>query len=230
MHPVLFSTPYFTVYSYGVAMALAMLLAWGLTSRLAARSSYPPEEASDILFILFAAGVAGARLFYVFQHPDQYAGRWQAVFLLQEGGLVWYGGFIGAVFAAALYTRVKRLSALEWADFFSPILPLAHAVGRLGCFFNGCCVGKGGHAVQLYESALLAALSAWLFFLFFRKRTDGEIFARYLVGYGTVRFALEFLRADQIPWMGLTLPQWISAACVLSGLLLYRFVRSHDPR
>jgi phosphatidylglycerol---prolipoprotein diacylglyceryl transferase len=225
MHPVLLKTDAFTIYSYGVCMALAAAAAWFLVARLAKKSGYPPGQATDILFLLFVTGVVGARVFYVLQHPSEFEGRWQAAFLLQEGGLVWYGGFIGAVISGWVYAHFKKMSVFYWADLFCPVLPLAHAIGRVGCWLNGCCFGRWEQPVQLYEAALLLVLSAGLFRLFDKRKHHGEVFAAYLAGYGVLRFLLEFLRGDQQPLAVLTLPQWISAGCVLAGLWLYSRVR-----
>ncbi len=221
MHPILLKTPYFTIYSYGLCMAVAVMLAWVLSSRLARRAPYSSSQAADLLFVLFFSGVIGARLFYVLQHPSEYMGRWHAMFFLQEGGLVWYGGFIGAVACGMLYARWRGIPILPWADLFSPALALSQAVGRFGCWLNGCCFGRDGHAVQLYEAAALVALSLFLFARFTRRKIEGEVFAFYLIGYGLARFALEFLRGDQTAYMGLTLPQWISFCAVIFGSWLY---------
>jgi phosphatidylglycerol:prolipoprotein diacylglycerol transferase len=226
MHPVLFETSHFTIYSYGVCVALAVTLAWALTVRLARGGSYPVGQATDLLFVAFAGGLAGARFFYVLQHPGEYAGRWHAVFFLQEGGLVWYGGFLGAVACAALTARLRGLPILPWADLFAPVIPLAHAVGRVGCYLNGCCFGKAGLPVQLYEAGLLVALSLFLIAIFFRRTKNGEVFGYYLAGYGQLRFALEFLRGDQPVWFVLTLAQWISLLLIGAGLWLLARART----
>ena len=228
MHPVLFKSAHFTLYSYGLCVALAMTLAWVLAAWFARRFSYSATEATDLLFVVFVTGIAGARLFYAFQHPEEYAGRWQAVFFLQEGGLVWYGGFLLAVACTMALAGLRRMPVLAWADFFSPILAVSHGVGRIGCFLNGCCLGKNGHPVQLYETALSVALSFFLFARFSRRKKEGEIFGLYLVGYGCLRFTLEFLRADQRIVSGLTIPQWISLALAGAGLfILSPLFRSH---
>ncbi len=225
MHPALLKTPYFTVYSYGFCMALAVMLAWLISSRLARRPSYSVSQAADLLFIFFVAGIAGARLFYVLQHPSEFTGRWVAVFFLQEGGLVWYGGFIGGVVCGVFYMRLRRIPILPWADLFSPVLALSQAVGRVGCYLNGCCFGRDGHAVQLYESTFLAVLSVFLFLRFIRRKMNGEVFVLYLMGYGSARFALEFLRGDQSSYGGLTLPQWVSLCLVTFGIGFYGYLR-----
>ena len=225
MYPILLKTPYFTIYSYGLCMALAVMLAWLISSRLSQRPPHSSSTAMDLLFIFFISGIFGARFFYVLQHPSEYAAHPQAAFFLQEGGLVWYGGFLGAVSCGALFMKWRRLPILPWADFFSPILALSQAVGRVGCYLNGCCFGREGHAVQLYEATILMAISLALFVRFFRRKIDGEVFAFYLICYGTARFALEFLRGDQTAYGGLTLPQWISLGALFFGTGLYGYLR-----
>jgi phosphatidylglycerol---prolipoprotein diacylglyceryl transferase len=104
-------------------------------------------------------------------------------------------------------------------------LPLGQAVGRLGCFLNGCCLGEpwdgpwavtmagaARHPAQLYEAALDLLLAGALWVTRLRPRPEGNLFRRYLVGYALIRFGLEPLRGDNghTLW-GLTLVQW---ACV----------------
>ena len=232
MYPVLLKTPYFTIYSYGFCMALAVLLAWFISSKLSQHfsnrqtgSPYSASTATDLLFVFFASGIAGARLFYVLQHPGEYAGRWQAVLFLQEGGLVWYGGFLGGVACGLLYMKQRRIPILVWADLFAPVLALSHAVGRVGCYLNGCCYGRDGYPVQIYEAVLLCTISALLFVRLFRQKKEGEIFALYLIAYGLLRFGLEFFRGDQTAYAGLTLPQWISLCVFIFGVRLYGNIR-----
>lgn len=217
MHPILFSRGSFTVYSYGFCVALAMILSIFLVRCLARRGPYSVQAATDLVFFIFIGGILGARLFYVAQHWTDYQDRLLTVFFLQEGGLVWYGGFLGAVLAVILAVRSRGESALVWADHFSPVIALGHAVGRIGCFLNGCCYGKADRPVQLYESFSLVILSVFLFACFFRKRRMGVTFGSYLLGYGFIRFCLEFLRGDQQPLAGLTIPQWISLGCIAAG-------------
>ena len=232
MHPVLLKTPYFTIYSYGLCMAFAVLLAWLISTRLARRLSgqqtdvsYSATRAADLLFIFFIAGIAGARLFYALQHPSEFTGRWIAVFFFQEGGLVFYGGLIAGVACGVIYMRLRRIPVFPWADLFSPVLVLSQAVGRVGCYLNGCCFGRNGHAVQLYEASFLIVFSIFLFIRLFRQKMHGEVFVLYLIGYGSARFALEFFRGDQTSYAGMTSPQWVSLCLVAFGIGLYGYLR-----
>ena len=225
MHPVLFQSHGVTIYSYGFCVALAVTLAFIISVRRAARKNLSDSTAIDLLFVVFIAGVVGARIFYVLQHWADYGSRWAAIFWIQEGGLVWYGGFIFAGLAGWCYCRRYRLSVLAWADFFAPTLALAHGVGRIGCFLNGCCYGKNGLSTQLYEASGLLALSAFIFWVTFKKTRAGEATAWYLVLYGALRFGVEFFRGDQSLAVFLTIPQWISICLFLLGLYLMKKAR-----
>lgn len=226
MHPVLLEWGSVTLYSYGLFVALAVGAAFLYTQKRA-----PSGVGGDLLFILFIGGIVGARLFYVLQHWGDYAGRSLRIFWIAEGGLVWYGGFLGAILAGGFYAKIKRESVWKWADFFSPVLPLSQGIGRAGCYLNGCCYGKfwadgvTRHPVQLYEMALLFLLALFLFLVSFRKRREGAVFATYLAGYGLIRFFTEFFRGDQAAFAGLTIPQWMSLALILWALFLFKKCR-----
>ena len=196
MHPILFKFYGITLYSYGFCVALAVTVALLLAIRLAPKNFLSSGTTVDLLFILFVAGIVGSRIFYVLQHWEDYRSHWLSIFWIQEGGLVWYGGFIFAVLAGALHCRRHRLSVLTWADFFAPLLSLAHGIGRIGCFLNGCCYGKDGHPVQLYEAFGLFVITAVLLLIASRKTRSGEVLAWYLILYSTLRFGVEFFRGD----------------------------------
>ena len=240
MHPVLLKTHFLTLYSYGLSVAVAMALTLALVFRQSARAGVSRTAALDLLFVLFVAGIAGARLFYVLQHWENFRGDWPAMLRLQEGGLVWYGGFLLGFLCGFFYCVWKKQPALFWMDFFAPLAALAHAVGRVGCFLNGCCSGRPTnfflgvrfpeeafcrHPVQLYESALLALLAMALLAMGRKRRKPGEIFAVYVLFYGLMRFALEFLRVDQPAFFYLTLPQWISAVLAAAAVIFLKGAR-----
>ncbi len=214
MHPILFRYHGCTIYTYGFFAAVAFLTAYFVSWYRAKKLGWPEFLVTDILCIILLAGFFGARLFYVFQNWPVYKDDPVRIFWIQEGGLVWYGGFIVATTAALSYTRRKRLSALLMADFFAPTVALAHAIGRLGCFFNGCCFGKATasfrHPTQIYEALILFFLSIFLFYLSKRKKWQGEVFICYLILYSLARFLLEFLRDGQPSFLFLTIPQWTS--------------------
>lgn len=222
---VLFRCGPFTIYTYGVFVAAGVAAAWFLSGRRAAAFGLDADRARAAVLLFFLSGVAGGRLFYVLQHFPDYAGSIDRAFNVHEGGLVWYGGFFGALLAGAWMANRWGWPWRRVADFYAPVLTLAHAVGRIGCYFNGCCAGA--FSIQLWESAYLFAAAAVLFAFgrLFGRRRDGDVFFLYLVLYGFGRFAFEFFRYGQTLHFFLTLPQWFSAASVLAGLSGFAVIR-----
>ena len=106
-------------------------------------------------------------------------------------GFVFFGGLAGALVLAA----VSRGGAVPYSgkalDSVAVALPLGHAIGRVGCFVNGCCPGRPRHPVQLYESGGLLAISLVCFVLLKQvercRLTSGTSFCAYLFLYGLLR-------------------------------------------
>ena len=108
MYPILFQFHRINLYSYGLFVAAAMVMSLILAERRAGRFGFEPGMVADILFVLFLAGILGARILYVSQNFEDYRGDLWAIFRVQEGGLVWYGGLFGAMFCGALYARWRH--------------------------------------------------------------------------------------------------------------------------
>ena len=160
---------------------------------------------------------------------------------LLTGGFVFYGGLIGFLGMILLYVRMYHLSFRGMLETITPGIPLAHAIGRVGCFCAGCCYGipfpkpigmefnaspAAPHGVSLFPVQLLEAglnLLLFLFLFFFcRKRRDVSAAGIYLIGYSIMRFGLEYLRYDGIRgfFLGLSTSQWFSLALLPAGIAL----------
>ncbi len=213
-----------------------MLISLYLSQKRADAHGIDKNTAADLLFALFIFGILGARAMYIWQNWHDYSYDLWAVFRLQEGGLVWYGGLFGGLLLGTLYTLWRRWPILKLCDFFAPIAALAHGIGRIGCFFNGCCYGKrtesflGVHfpgesyakiPTQLYEALGLFAVSAVLFLYARKKRREGSVLWLYLALYAILRFCIEFFRGDNTHYALLTLPQWMSAGLLAASLFLF---------
>ena len=144
---------------------------------------------------------------------------------LRSGG-IYYGGLLGGFFAVVVLVRLYRLPFWKVADAFAPGLALGQSFGRQGCFSAGCCWGKPTtlpwgvhfteagheytgvpiygldgndihlHPTQLYESFIMLAVFALLFYLHRHKKFDGQILIAYGIIYSIVRFSIEFIRDD----------------------------------
>ena len=142
MHPVFLKLGSVTIYWYGVFMALAFLAGLVNWTTLARREGRDPQFCSDLLFWVMLAGLAGGRLAYVLSNAAHYAANPLHVLFLWEGGLIYYGGFVGGILAVLAFARRRHIPMLALLDFAITALPLAHALGRVGCFMNGCCFGS----------------------------------------------------------------------------------------
>ena len=142
MHRVLFRIGDFTLYSYGVMLLIAYLVGLWIASREGKRRGIDPKKIESLAFWIILGGVIGARIWYVLEHLSDYSRNPFEILMIWRGGLVFYGGFIGGFIGGLLYLRLSKLSFYRVSDIFAPALAIAFAIGRIGCFLNGCCYGK----------------------------------------------------------------------------------------
>ena len=141
MHPDLIAG--LPIKTYGFCMALGFLAAWQVLSWLCRRTGRPPDPLSNLLMLMLFSGIIGARLEYVREFwGREFASDPLSVFKVWQGGLVFYGGLILAIAVFFVWCRVRREPMAPVADLFVTVIPLAHAFGRVGCFFFGCCYGR----------------------------------------------------------------------------------------
>ena len=125
------------------------------------------------------------------------------------------GGIAGAIVAVELAKRAVGIRE-NTGDAWAVAVPLALGIGRIGCWFNGCCYGRPPHPAQLYDAALCLGIAGWLWLSRTRGLPKGHLWRRFLVSYALGRFALEFVRADNGHRLGpLTLVQWICVAAAI---------------
>ena len=217
MDPIAIKIGSLTIHWYGVLVALGFLIGLWLASRRGLREGIAPEKIMDIGPWLIIGTIVGARTLHVISYWDQeFANEpWTEVFMVQKGGLVYYGGLIGATLAGIGYLRWKKLPLWKFGDALAPSIPLGYVLGRMGCLMNGCCFGKACdlpwairfpethsthgapvHPTQVYDALLSLVLWGVLEWLFRRKRFDGQVFAAYLLGYAVLRSVVEFFRGD----------------------------------
>ncbi len=222
MHPILIKLGPITIYSYGVMVAVGFGLATLLIYRCASKFNVNKDMIIDLAIIILIAGMVGARLLYILLNLNYYIANLLEIPNLSKGGLVWYGGFLSALFASAWYIRKKGFNFWNVGDLMAPYIALAQAIGRIGCFLNGCCYGIEGHPVQIYSSLLLLAIFAILRLWQDRRHFAGEIFLAYCILYSSKRFSIEFLRGDNPRIIyGLTLSQFISILVILISFIVF---------
>jgi len=235
----------FYLYSYGLCMALALGFSIYLYARDAGKYIAPKvkisyeqgfQKAFDLGIWVIISSIVGARIFYVWENHDQFTGPmgWWEAFKIWEGGLVYYGGLFGAVAAGVVWILREKWPTSHAFDLVAPYISLGQAIGRVGCFLNGCCYGNvdehygmvfpGGEdqlphlPTQLWE--LAGDLSIFFLLLWARKwtiRYPWLTISLYGFTYGILRFVIEFWRRD---WNKHYLIVFNSASQAVSGILI----------
>jgi phosphatidylglycerol:prolipoprotein diacylglycerol transferase len=196
----------------------------------------------DLSIVFLLSAILGARIFYVIQFWPDYATNWWKVFAIWEGGLVFYGGFILCIITSTLYMWIFRLPIWKYMDIIFPGSILGYGVGRLGCFFNGCCEGAPcslpwavkfpheqifRHPTQLYATFAGLLIFAILMWRWPKRKFDGEITLLTVILYSIYRFIVELMRINPL-YFRLSAAQWISILLIAGSMLIWRNLRSRN--
>jgi phosphatidylglycerol---prolipoprotein diacylglyceryl transferase len=247
MYPVLFHIGSFAVESFWVAVVVGFLCALVVARAELRRCGHDPDLAYDLILWAYIGGFVGARLFLIFTAWDVFV-RDPFDFLLSGSGWVWQGGVIGGAVAVFATARRHGLSFGDLADLSGLCLSVGQAIGRIGCQLAGD--GDYGiptslpwgmsypngvvptlervHPTPIYEALIYFALFYALWYQRHRLRPRGSLFAQYLVFAGAGRLLVEFVRRNPVVALGLTLPQWVSVAWIVVGVLYWRWLHARS--
>lgn len=254
MYPRLFDLGPLTVYTYGVLLAAAYLAGLQLALARARRAGLDGARVMDLGIAVIIAALVGAKLLLVIVDFRYFSSNPRELLSLLRSGGVFYGGLILAVAVAFWYMRKHRMALWPTCDVFAPGIALGHVIGRMGCFFAGCCYGKATdvpwsvvftnplaaqnvgtplnvhlHPTQLYEAGAELLILGFLLGTERRGRPfPGRTFWSYMFLYGVSRFIIEFYRGDERGMVGgwLSTSQFISVILVpLSLAMLWRLGR-----
>jgi len=143
VHPIAFHLGRFPIHWYGVMVALGFMAGLWTASRRGLRGGVAAEKILDLGPWLILGAIAGARTLYVISYwREEFADHPMEIFMIQKGGLVFYGGLIGSSLACIIYVRLKKLPLWKFADILAPSVALGYVFGRIGCLLNGCCYGR----------------------------------------------------------------------------------------
>ncbi len=250
MHPILFKVGPLVIYTYGIFVTLGFLCGFSLFLQATRKKNLEEKKILSLSLWVVASGIIGARIFYVLDQLYWYLEHPQDVLKIWQGGLVFYGGLLFSLAIGLYFIRHHGLPFWDIADISAPPLALGISIGRIGCFFNGCCYGKpwkwglifspdsaAGRVfpnqplfpTQLISSANLLVIFFILIVLRSRQSLSQHIFLWFLVLYSVHRFMIEFIRADYPKVLfHLTVPQFISIILGISSLMLMSGKRRHD--
>lgn len=221
MQQILFEIGGFSLRSYGVIVALAILMGLAVSYVLASDDKEYREHLLDLLMYAIIGAILGARLWQVFFYDwSYYSANPSEILKIWHGGLAIQGGLVGAFVVGIVYTRLKKIDFWRLADIAAPGLILGQGIGRIACFLNGDAYGTptnsgfglvyppGTPAYDVYGSQPLWPAEVWegqwdiiVFVIILilsrsRKWAKGTLFLTYIILYSLGRFALEFLRGD----------------------------------
>src|SRR5206468_3201751 len=142
MYPRLLELGPITVYTYGILLAAAYLLGLRLAMSRAKARGLDATRVLDLGIYIIISALVGAKLLLLITDFQTFRRDPRELLTLARSGGVFYGGLILAVTVALLYIRRSGLPLWTTCDVFAPGIALGHSIGRLGCFFAGCCYGK----------------------------------------------------------------------------------------
>lgn len=246
---------------YGLCVGLGIIAAVMVGELMLKR--FTLSQDAFVLLLAYGGGgsLLGAKILYLLVNIHRI--NWRVMNMeyfktIMQGGFVFYGGLIGGIIAAVLGAKIHHINVLPYMEAVSPCLFLGHAIGRIGCYLEGCCYGipyNGPACVMYTESVaaptgitlfpvqlLEAAIELFLFWVLLRfvlkkgLRVETPIF--YGLGYSVLRFITEFFRFDYAErgMFGVfSISQWISLICItgltiLSGWLLMRQLNFNKHR
>lgn len=215
MYPELFRIGGIPIRSWGVMLIIGFFLGYWVAVRRAEKFGIRKNLVIDVAVWALIAGVIGARVGWVLQDWGYYSRHPLDALKLTEGGMTSYGGVAFGVFGMWVWSRRAGVRFLDVLDLLAAPGALMVAIGRIGCFLNGCCYGAPcalpwavstrpdagpsymGHPAQLYDTLMM--LAAFAILMFYEKRDKqrkpGRYAALFLVLYGISRFIYEIFRA-----------------------------------
>ncbi|MEM8984615.1 MAG: prolipoprotein diacylglyceryl transferase [Pseudomonadota bacterium] len=236
---------------YGLMYLAGFACAWYLATLRARRPNalLTVEQVGDFIFYGAIGVIAGGRLGYVlFYGLDQWADDWLFPIKINEGGMSFHGGLLGVITAMLIFARQNKVAPWRLLDFLAPVVPPGLFFGRIGNFINNELWGKqttlpwgfkvGGvvkHPSQLYE-ALLEGLVLFLILWFYssKPRPTRAVSGLFLIGYGTFRLLIEFVRIPDahlgyLAFGWLTMGHLLSLPMVLFGAYLIVTAYRSEP-
>jgi phosphatidylglycerol:prolipoprotein diacylglycerol transferase len=140
MHPVLFSLGETPIHAYGFLIAVALILGWIVSLRLARDDKLPADQLGTGYVLSVAGGLLAARLMWLFQHPEHEGGP-GAILQLQAGGLSGFGGVLAGLIIAGVFCQNKKVPPWAWLDCAAPAFLLGVVIERVGAFLAGADFG-----------------------------------------------------------------------------------------
>ena len=236
---------------YGLIIACGMMLAVWYSCKRSKEFGLKADDLLDGVLWVTPFAFLCARLYYCAFEWDRYADNPISILYIWQGGLAIYGGVIGAVIGAAVFTRIKKIKLGAVLDLLAIAFLIGQSIGRWGNFCNREAFGAATdsffrmglfndttgaweyyHPTFLYESLWNAVGFVLLHFASRHRKYDGQIGLLYAAWYGLGRAFIEGLRVDSLWWGPFRVSQVLAAVTCIgaAAVLLWQHFRKHDPR
>ena len=240
----------FTVYYYGLVIALGLMLAVMYACKRSKEFGLTEDHILDGVLWVTPVAILCARAYYVAFSWEDYADNLISVLYIWEGGIAIYGGVLGAIAGMAVFSKIKKIKFLAVLDVILMVFLIGQSIGRWGNFFNREAFGApteaffrmglfntktGGweyyHPTFLYESVWNAIGFVILASLCSKRKYDGQVALGYAAWYGLGRSIIEGLRMDSLYWGPVRVSQVLAAVTCLAAvsILVWQHFKPHDP-
>ncbi|MBW6411113.1 prolipoprotein diacylglyceryl transferase [Clostridium weizhouense] len=231
------------VKSYGLMIAIGILVAVSLLLKRAKRKGYNEDSLLNLIILAIISGVLGGKLLFILTELRSILNN-PSILMNFGYGFVIYGAIILGAISIVLYCRKRGWKVMEIMDLTVPGLAIAQGFGRIGCFLAGCCYGAETnlpigvefpvnslapsgvhlHPTQIYSSVFDFLLGFFLLYYSRKERKSGRVLSLYLIIYSIGRFMIEFLRNDPRGNVGmLSTSQFIAIFTLVLGIYFFNF-------
>ena len=240
MNPIAFSIGGFDIRWYGILIATGMVLGILMANYNCKWRTVDYDNLLNIVLLAIPIGIVGARLYYVIFEFKNYENNILEAFNIRNGGLAIHGGLIFGIGSALIYTKIKKLNFIKFADVAAPSIILAQALGRWGNFFNQEAHGdvvsyefikhfpmfiqNGMNINGIYYNPTFLYESIWNIIVFIilmimlrKSKRNGIVFFSYIGLYSVGRFIIEGMRTDSLMLGNIRMAQFVS----LSGVIIW---------
>ena len=240
MNPIAFSIGGFDIRWYGILIATGMVLGILMANYNCKWRTVDYDNLLNIVLLAIPIGIVGARLYYVIFEFKNYENNILEAFNIRNGGLAIHGGLIFGIGSALIYTKIKKLNFIKFADVAAPSIILAQALGRWGNFFNQEAHGdvvsyefikhfpmfiqNGMNINGIYYNPTFLYESIWNIIVFIilmimlrKSKRNGIVFFSYIGLYSVGRFIIEGMRTDSLMLGNIRMAQLVS----LSGVVIW---------
>lgn len=236
----LFKIGNFTIYLFGVMIAIGMIVGIYLMQSEAKRKGLDSDTMFELAMYTLLASVIGARLYYILVfNPNPYIQNLVEVFSFRDGGLSIQGGLIGGTLFAVWYTKRKKISFWTAADAFAPGIVAGQAIGRIGCDIFGIPMQTSYpwgivinyqllHPAQMYEMVLDLILFVYLWSRRGKIEYNGQLFIKYIIVFSINRFIIEFFRINPVVIEPFTVAHITSIVIIILALIIRNIIKNKE--